>query len=90
MTALQTNLASIAAVIAVIETVQSGQLTGGTETSASVFISNILLVLTSSVMGLSFTETAATVSSLTGVSVLSPAQSSLLVELGKIVLTVEH
>ena len=83
MTALQTNLASIASVIAVIEKAQSGQLTEGTETSALVFITNIVLVLTKAMMGLSFTETATTVISVTKVSTFSTAQSALLVELGK-------
>ena len=85
MTALQANMASIASVITVIEAVQAGDLTEGTETSASVFINNIVLVLTNSVMGLSFTEAATAVSSVTKVSTLSTAQSTLLVELGKIV-----
>ena len=87
MTALQTNLATISAVITVIEKAQAGNLTEGTEVTASAFISNIVLILTNAMMGLSFTETATTVISVTKVSTFSTAQSALLVELGMFVLS---
>ena len=90
MTALQTNMASVSSVITVIEAAQAGTLTEGTETSALVFITNIVLVLTNALMGLSFTETASTVVSVTKVSTLSTAQSALLVEIGKIELQLER
>ena len=61
-------------------------MTEGTETSASVFINNILLILTNSVMGLSVSETVTLVTSVTKVSTLTSAQTSLLRELGKIIL----
>ena len=79
-------MASIASVISIIEQVQAGELTEGTETEASAFINNIILILTNSVMSLSITETVAVVTSVTKVSTLTSAQSSLLVELGKITL----
>ena len=79
-------MASIASVISIIEQVQAGELTEGTETSASVFINNIILILTNSVMSLSITETVTVVTSVTKVSTLTSVQSSLLVELGKITL----
>ena len=82
--ALQSSMASIASVLTIIEQVQAGELTEGTETSASVFINNIVLILTNSVMGLSVSETVTLVTSVTMVSTLTSAQSSLLVELGKI------
>ena len=44
-------MASISSVITIIKKVQEGKLTEGTETSASVFISNIVLILTNSMMG---------------------------------------
>ena len=84
MTALQTSMASISSVITIIEKVQEGKLTEGTETSASVFISNIVLILTNSMMGLSITETVTTVTSITKVSTLTTAQTSLVVEIGRI------
>ena len=59
----------------------------GTETSASVFISNILLILSNSVVGLSVGDLVITVTSVTSVSTLTSAQTSLLVELGKITLS---
>ena len=87
MTALQTNLATISSVITVIEKAQAGQLTEGTEVTASAFISSIVLILTNAMMGLSFTESASTLTSVTKVSTFSTAQSALLVELGKFVLS---
>ena len=83
-------MASIASVISIIEQVQAGELTEGTETEASAFINNIILILTNSVMSLSITETVTVVTSVTKVSAFTSAQSSLLVELGKIILSFSH
>ena len=80
---MQTSIASIGSVITIIEKVQAGELTEGTETSASVFITNIVLILTNSMMGLSVSETVTVVTSVTKVSTLTTAQTSLLVEIGK-------
>ena len=90
MTALQSSIASIGSVITIIEKVQAGELTEGTETSASVFLTNIVLILTNSMMGLSVSETVTTVTSVTKVSTLTTAQTSLLVELGKITINISR
>ena len=85
--ALKSTISSITSVVSVIEKVQNGELTSGTETSASVFISNIILILTNSLMGVfgtSFQETVTTITSVTFVSFssMTTAQTTLLVEIG--------
>jgi len=86
VTALKATLSSITSVITIIEKVQKGELTEGTETSASVFLSNIVLILTNSLMGIfgtSFDVAVTTITSVTKVSfaTMTTAQTTLLIEI---------
>ena len=84
MSALKVTMSSITSVVAVIEKVLDGELTTGTATSASVFISDVITVLTSALMGVSIEGSVSSVTSVTNIAVstLSEDQETLLTEIG--------
>ena len=84
LSALKATMSSITSVVAVIEKVREGELTTGTATSASVFISDVITVLTSALMGVSIEGSVSSVTSVTNIAVstLSEDQKTLLTEIG--------